>query len=211
MDRLQKQVTLEARILSLQEDASRELGLQWKWSGLPQQNSEETDGGTFHLGHGYTGSFQGILSALCQKGKAKVLATPRIVTVPGKEGKIFIGDHIPVVTEKVSNGTTTTSTEYVDAGIRLSYTPIVGPDGVITASVHTEVSTPTLISELHNYRITSRTADTNVRLREGETLVIGGLISDEEQKRLETIPLLSKLPLLGNLFTFRSRKKRALK
>lgn len=174
-------------------------------------NSEETDGGTFHLGHGYTGSFQGILSALCQKGKAKVLATPRIVTVPGKEGKIFIGDHIPVVTEKVSNGTTTTSTEYVDAGIRLSYTPIVGPDGVITASVHTEVSTPTLISELHNYRITSRTADTNVRLLEGETLVIGGLISDEEQKRLETIPLLSKLPLLGNLFTFRSRKKRALK
>ena len=146
MDRLQKQVTLEARILSLQEDASRELGLQWKWSGLPQQNSEETDGGTFHLGHGY-------------------------------------------------------------AGIRLSYTPIVGPDGVITASVHTEVSTPTLISELHNYRITSRTADTNVRLLEGETLVIGGLISDEEQKRLETIPLLSKLPLLGNLFTFRSRKK----
>ena len=111
MDRLQKQVTLEARILSLQEDASRELGLQWKWSGLPQQNSEETDGGTFHLGHGYTGSFQGILSALCQNGKAKVLATPRIVTVPGKEGKIFIGDHIPVVTEKVSNGTTTTSTE----------------------------------------------------------------------------------------------------
>lgn len=207
MDRLQKQVTLEARILSLQEDASRELGLQWKWSGLPHQNSEETDGGTFHLGHGYTGSFQGILSALCQKGKAKVLATPRIVTVPGKEGKIFIGDHIPVVTEKVSNGTTTTSTEYVDAGIRLSYTPIVGPDGVITASVHTEVSTPTLISELHNYRITSRTADTNVRLLEGETLVIGGLISDEEQKRLETIPLLSKLPLLGNLFTFRSRKK----
>ena len=144
------------------------IGPPWKWSGLPQQNSEETDGGTFHLGHGYTGSFQGILSALCQKGKAKVLATPRIVTVPGKEGKIFIGDHIPVVTEKVSNGTTTTSTEYVDAGIRLSYTPIVGPDGVITASVHTEVSTPTLISELHNYRITSRTADTNVRLLEGE-------------------------------------------
>ena len=78
---------------------------------------------------------------------------------------------------------------------------------MITASVHTEVSTPTLISELHNYRITSRTADTNVRLLEGETLVIGGLISDEEQKRLEAIPFLSKLPLLGNLFTFRSRKK----
>lgn len=52
---------------------------------------------------------------------------------------------------------------------------------MITSVVHTEVSTPTLISELKNYKITSRTADTTVRMRDGETLVIGGLINEEEQ------------------------------
>lgn len=164
-------------------------------------------GGRLHLGHSYGASFQARLSALCQEGKARVLATPRIITLPGREASIFIGDHIPVVTEKVTNSTTTSTTEYVDAGIRLSYTPYLSQDGLITAKVHTEVSTPTLIAELKNYRITSRTADTHVRLREKETLVIGGLISEQEQHRMEAIPLLSKLPLLGELFKFRSRSR----
>ena len=129
-----------------------------------------------------------------------MLATPSLITIPGKEASIFIGSHIPVVTEKHNNGESTYSTEYVDAGIKLTYTPVVSRDGYITSTVHTEVSTPTLISELKNYRINSRTADTNVRMRNGETLVIGGLISEEEQKQLQQIPFLSKIPLLGALF-----------
>ena len=209
LDRPTRQITLEARILSLGETASRELGLQWDWSPLPagKDQGEENMAGRIHLGHGYGANFQARLSALCQEGKAKVLATPRIITLPGREASIFIGDHIPVVTEKVTNSTTTSTTEYVDAGIRLSYTPYLSQDGLITAKVHTEVSTPTLIAELKNYRITSRTADTHVRLREKETLVIGGLISEQEQHRLEAIPLLSKLPLLGELFKFRSQSR----
>lgn len=209
LDRPTRQITLEARILSLGESASRELGLQWDWSALPEgrKKGEGGFGGRIHLGHGYGASFQARLSALCQEGKARVLATPRIITLPGREASIFIGDHIPVVTEKVTNSTTTSTTEYVDAGIRLSYTPYLSQDGLITAKVHTEVSTPTLIAELKNYRITSRTADTHVRLREKETLVIGGLISEQEQHRMEAIPLLSKLPLLGELFKFRSRSR----
>ena len=209
LDRPSRQITLEARILSLGESASQELGLQWDWSSLPdpKDHSHGTWGGTIHLGHGHQAGFHAKLNALCQEGKAKVLATPRIITLPGREASIFIGDHIPVVTEKVTNSTTTSTTEYVDAGIRLSYTPYLSQDGLITARVHTEVSTPTLIAELKNYRITSRTADTHVRLRERETLVIGGLISEQEQSRLEAIPLLSKLPLLGELFKFRSKSR----
>ncbi len=209
LDKPTKQITLQAKILSLQEEASKELGLRWDWSRIPYRDSggDEDYGGRIHLGHGYGARFQSTLSALCQQGKAKVLANPSIITLPGKEASIFIGDHIPVVTEKITNSTTSTTTEYVDAGIRLSYTPVLSQDGLITAKVHTEVSTPTLITEMKNYRITSRTADTNVRLREKETLVIGGLISEEEQKRLAEVPLLAKLPLLGELFKFRSRSK----
>lgn len=204
LDRPSRQITLEARILSLNEEASRELGLQWNWTTLPASGDTQDRGARIHLGHGYTAGLTATLSALCQQGKAKVLATPSIITLPGREASIFIGDHIPVVTEKVTNSTTTQTTEYVDAGIRLSYTPYLSRNGLITARVHTEVSTPTLITELKNYRITSRTADTQVRLREKETLVIGGLISEQEQKKLEAVPLLSKIPLLGELFKFRS-------
>ena len=214
-----QQVTLEAKIISISNEDSKNLGISWDWDKLPSpddssssgssssSSSDNKYGGIIHLGHGYQSRFQATLNALFTTGKAKILATPRIITIPGKEASIFIGDHIPVLTEKVSNGETTTSTEYVDAGIKLSYTPIVSNDGYITAVVHTEVSTPTLISELRNYRISSRTADTNVRMRNGETLIIGGLINEEESETLSKIPFISNIPILGELFKDRSKSK----
>ena len=218
LDTATQQVTLEAKILSIEKSEEKNLGLQWNWDTLPQyitngktsnakSDAGNTVSGSSHQGHLRLWSrshasfcYTATLNALITSGKAKVLATPSLITIPGKEASIFIGSHIPVVTEKHNNGESTYSTEYVDAGIKLTYTPVVSRDGYITSSVHTEVSTPTLISELKNYRINSRTADTNVRMRNGETLIIGGLISEEEQKQLQQIPFLSKLPLLGALF-----------
>lgn len=207
-------VTLEAKILAINKSEEKNLGIQWSWDSLPQyrneDNSTDTENKTGDTSKGHLRlwrqtraqfQFNATLNALITSGKAKVLATPSMITIPGKEASIFIGSHIPVVTEKHNNnGQSTYATEYVDAGIKLQYTPIVSRDGCITSSVHTEVSTPTLVSELKNYRINSRTADTNVRMRNGETLVIGGLISEEEQKQLQQIPFLSKIPLLGALF-----------
>ena len=225
LDKTTQQVTLEAKVLSISQSDEKNLGIQWNWDTLPQYNKEERDNAsspkngttnTADKGHlrlwrrtGAQFQFSATLNALITSGKAKVLATPSLITLPGKEASIFIGSHIPVVTEKHNNGESTYSTEYVDAGIKLKYTPIVSDDGYITSAVHTEVSTPTLISELKNYRINSRTADTNVRMRNGETLVIGGLISEEEQKQLQQIPFLSKIPLLGFLFKnhYRSKSK----
>lgn len=218
LDIASQQVTLEAKILSIEKSEEKNLGLQWNWDTLPQYISDRKNSDTgedtknetknsSHQGHlrlwnrsQASFCYTATLNALIASGKVKVLATPSLITVPGKEASIFIGSHIPVVTEKHNNGESTFSTEYVDAGIKLTYTPVVSRDGYITSSVHTEVSTPTLVSELKNYRINSRTADTNVRMRNGETLVIGGLISEEEQKQLQKIPFLSKIPLLGALF-----------
>lgn len=223
LDIATQQVTLEAKILCINKSDEKNLGIQWNWDSLPQYPDRNNDTksknstqdvnakGHLRLWHHTNAQFQfsATLNALITSGKAKVLATPSMITIPGKEASIFIGSHIPVVTEKHNNGQSTYSTEYVDAGIKLQYTPIVSRDGYITSTVHTEVSTPTLISEMKNYRINSRTADTNVRMRNGETLVIGGLISEEEQKQLQQIPFLSKIPLLGALFKnhYRSKSK----
>ena len=212
LDVATNQVTLEAKIIAISVEDEKNLGVTWDWTVLPQSedtgsSSSSKYGGIIDLSHGYTARFQATVNALITNGKAKILATPRIITIPGKAASIFIGDHIPVLTDKIENGTTTTTTSYVDAGIKLSYTPIVSDDGYITSVVHTEVSTPTLVSELKNYKITSRTADTNVRMRNGETLVIGGLINEEEQKSFKSIPFLSNIPLLGELFKSRSTTK----
>ncbi len=218
LDVATQQVTLEAKIIAVNREDSKNLGINWNWDKIPQNNNyyddndyensnDEDFGGVVHFGANYEFRFNAALNALFAKGKAKILATPRIITIPGKEASIFIGDHIPVTTEKIENSVTTNTTDYVDAGIKLQYTPIVSSDGMITSVVHTEVSTPTLISELKNYKITSRTADTTVRMRNGETLVIGGLINEEEQKRLQKVPFLSNIPLLGELFKNRTTSK----
>lgn len=217
LDVATQQVTLEAKIIAVNREDSKNLGISWNWDKIPQNSNYDGDddidsddenfGGVAHFGAEYEFRFNATLNALFANGKAKILATPRIITIPGREASIFIGDHIPVVTEKISNAVTTSSTDYVDAGIKLQYTPIVSSDGMITSIVHTEVSTPTLISEMKNYKITSRTADTTVRMRDGETLIIGGLINEEEQKRLQKVPFLSNIPLLGELFKNRTTNK----
>ncbi len=218
LDVATKQVTLEAKIIAVNQEDSKNLGVNWGWDKIPQtaetsSNDDDSDntneyGGNFKFWRGYSFKFNATLNALFAKGKAKILATPSIITIPGREASIFIGDHIPVQTEKHNSTGSYTTTEYLDAGIKLTYTPIVSTDGkMVTATVHTEVSTPTLVSEMKNYRITSRTADTNVRMLNGETLVIGGLINEEEQRNFQKVPLLANIPILGELFKNRSKRK----
>ncbi len=206
-----KQVTLEAKLIAVSNEHSKKLGLSWFWDDIPQASDSAesaTNKGSLKFSRNYAFRFNAALNALIADGKAKLLAKPKIIALPGKEAKIFIGDHIPVQTEKHGSDGTYISTEYLDAGIKLLFTPIISQDDtMITASVHTEISTPTLISELKNYRITSRTADTNVRLKNGETLIIGGLINEDEQNTLQKIPLLADLPFIGGLFKNTSRSK----
>ena len=217
LDKKVQQITLEAKVVSLNKEDSEALGVNWQWSQIPAQrksensNSEkqtdDTLGGVIRFGHNYEIRFAATLDALVSKGKANILATPKLTTLPGKEATIFIGDNIPVITEKIENGTTTQSTTFVDAGIKLKYIAQVTADNTVNAVVHTEVSTPTLVSELKNYKISTRQANTNVRLKNGETLIIGGLIGEEEIKNISKIPLLGDLPILGNLFKHTAMRK----
>lgn len=163
------------------------------------------DYGVIQFGRGPNGwpyefYYQAKISALISSGNAKILAKPKIVAINGKEAKILIGDRIPVLLEKTENGKTTSTIEYIDAGIKLNYTPRINADGQITAIVHTEVSTPTLVPEMKAYRVTTREAGTEVRMKDGETMVIGGLIGSEESGGKNKVPFLSEFPILGKLF-----------
>lgn len=140
------------------------------------------------------------LNVLVTDGKAKILARPNITTIQGHEAIINIGGDVPVPTQTVAENSTTNTVTYRQAGIILRCTPRVNSDGQITTEVHTEVSTPEFVTDLKAYRFNRRSADTIVRLRDGETMVIGGLISSEESRTMSKVPLLGDLPFFRMLF-----------
>ena len=206
-----RQVALEAKVISLTNDASRELGITWDWSPLPQYEGTRTYRGDSAIpgivqfgrgpeGHPFEWYYEAQLHALEQAGKAKVLSRPNITTLTGREAVIEIGSEVPVPEVETTSRSTTTSFTYHRAGIILRYTPYVSDDGRITAIVHTEVSSPVYVEDLKAYRFNKRSADTSVRLKDGETMVIGGLIGSEEAKSYRKIPLLGDIPVLGAFF-----------
>ncbi|MBQ7476520.1 MAG: type II secretion system protein GspD [Selenomonadaceae bacterium] len=229
-----KQVSLEARILAIDKNASKNLGIDWFWSALPQypernfetyrngagetlerttydRNFNDNTGyGILRFGRGPEGYpfefyYGAKINALVTDGKAKILSRPNVTTIQGHEAVINVGNRVPVPKVSTNNTSTTTEIQYLDAGIILKYTPRVNDDGTITATIHTEVSTPQYVEDLKAYRFNTRSADTIVTVRDGEPMIIGGLIGTEEEKSVSKIPFLGDLPLLGALF--RSHRK----
>ena len=224
LDVAPKQVSLEARVVAVSKQAAKELGIDWTWSSLPQYpRVQRNDGGGRERGErnpgmGETGTsgiirfgrgpeglpyelyYTAAIRALITDGRAKMLARPNITTVQGHEAVINIGTEVPVPRVVNSNSITTTGIEYREAGIILRYTPRVTADGSIAAHVYTEVSTPVFVEEIKAYRFQKRSADTTVLLRDGETMVIGGLIDSDESRSLAKIPFLGDIPVLGAFF-----------
>ena len=224
LDVAPQQVSLEARVIAISKQAAKELGVDWSWSSIPQYPKTErgTDGhwqvgerntgmggtntpGIIRFGRGPEGVpfefyYSAAIRALITDGRAKMLARPNITTVQGHEALINIGAEVPVPRTTTSNTVTTTGIDYREAGIILRYTPRVTEDGNIVARVHTEVSTPVYVEDLKAYRFQKRSADTTVRLKNGETMVIGGLIDSDESRSLSKIPFLGDLPILGAFF-----------
>ena len=147
-----------------------------------------------------------ILSALEQKGLSKTLSSPKVTTISSREAKILIGQKIPYTTTTVSLGQVTQQTDWIDVGIKLTVTPTINANQKITLEVHPEVSL--YIAQLAaGPEISTREAQTTVLVNNGETVVIGGLITDEDQKTYSQVPLLGDIPVLGAFFKRNQRSK----
>lgn len=175
-------------------------------------NDDENIPGVIRFGKGVDGYpyefyYAAKIDALISDGKANILARPNITTIQGKEAVINIGSEVPVPTVSTTNSTTTTSIKYREAGIILKCTPRVNEDGIITVKVHTEVSSPMYVEDMKAYRFQKRSADTIVRLKDGQTMVIGGLIGSDEAKQMSKVPFLGDIPILGNLFKHIQKSK----
>ncbi len=219
LDRELKQVSVEAKIIVIDKDASKKLGIDWYWSPIPQNSSMRRDNmdkanayGFVQFGRAFDNVrnefyFSADINALVSNGKARILSRPNVTTIQGREAVIYIGNEVPIEKSQTIDSTTTSSYEYKDAGIKLKYTPRVNADGTITAKLYTEVSTPDYDKNAGAYRFNTRTAETTVTVRDGEPMVIGGLIGAEESKAVSKIPFLGDLPILGALFRNNRKSK----
>lgn len=231
------QIRLEAQIIEINSDYTKNLGIQY-WSQTPGSNSN-SDSSTGNTNSGITvgtaGLFYGgedfssnrkhggwlgshvanvnvTLQALINEGKARILSRPSITTMSGKTANILIGGRIPI---PVSDGNGNVSIDWHEYGVKLNIEPVVDSEDKITSKVHAEVST---LDYSHGVKIDSfsvpgiatREAESEVNVRSGMTMAIGGLINSEDAKIVSKIPLLGDLPIIGRFFrhTSNTRDKR---
>ena len=147
------------------------------------------------------------LSAAAAEGKLKVLSDPKIATLNNQAANINVTTQIPYVTANViagGLGTQTQTVTYVTTGIQLSVTPTINADGRITLIINPNVSQPSVTvagnAATGAPAIDSRIAQTTVLVRDGETIVIGGLIHDSVTNQIAKVPILGDIPILGWLF-----------
>ncbi|MDH4226249.1 MAG: secretin and TonB N-terminal domain-containing protein [Deltaproteobacteria bacterium] len=148
----------------------------------------------------------GVINLKSKDGSTEILANPKIRVKNNAKAKIHIGERVPIITATVS-GTTDTRTEnvqYQDVGVKLNVEPTVRPNDEIDLKLGLEVSTlgEKTVTQSGSvvYQIGTRNVETILRLYDGETQVIGGLITDEERKGRIKIPGLGDIPLVGSLF-----------
>ena len=151
--------------------------------------------------------FQAMINAAVTDGVIKILAEPNVIAASGQKASFLSGGEIPVpiASSGVSGGTTVTI-EWKEFGIKVGFLPTIVDSNVINLKVSPEVSNLDYSNgvEISGFVIPAirvRKADTTVELKNGETLVIGGLIMEEETDVRTRIPLLGHIPLLGYLFS----------
>ncbi len=247
IDRVPKQVLIEAKLVEVSLDNSLDYGISWSGSAnksgsyIGAQDIKNTPtealggayavnsplggaaGGTgvnlpanlvygaFRLGKVASNyMFDAVITAAAKKGKAKVLSDPKVATLNNKEANINITTQVPYTTTETTASTPptlTTKVTYLTTGIVLKVTPTINPDGRISMKINPSISqvSPTITPVAGGAPgIDTRSADTNVIVRDGETIVIGGLISDTQAESVFKVPILGDIPLIGYLFKKKS-------
>ncbi len=153
-----------------------------------------------------------LLSLKQQDGATNLLANPRIRVKNREKASIHIGDRVPVITTTAAaaGSFVSQSVSYLDVGLKLEVEPLIYLDDDVGIKVGLEVSTITNTIQSANggaltYQIGTRTANTVLRMRDGETQILGGLINDEDRRSANRVPGLGELPVLGRLFSWTSR------
>ena len=222
LDMPEAEVMLEVQVIEIQRSKLMELGIKY-----PTQLTLSTTGAA----GGAAGAAALTLDSLLRLTKdqilstplsatadfrkevtaADILASPRIRARNREKAKILIGDRVPVITNAVTPTAggppvVTGSVQYIEVGLKLDVEPVIYRDNDVAIKLTLEVSS--IVKEVLNpssgtlaYQIGTRTASTLLQLKDGETQVLAGLITDDERRSSNRIPGLGDLPVIGRLFS----------
>ncbi len=223
LDTPERQVMIEARIVEVNSNYSRDLGVNWGLDfnnpghklgdaqlgvggdftvGLPAGGgSSSTEAG---LGTGITFGRIGIdqtvldlrISALESNGNAKVVSTPRVTTLNGEEATISQGTTIPYQT----SGADGPKTEFIAAELKLTVKPVINPDDSVILEILATNDSPSITAGASAPSIDTKKAETKVLVQDGETTVIGGIFINTKSESATGMPILMDIPMLGHLF-----------
>lgn len=223
-DQAPPEVMLEVEVLEVQRSRLLQLGVQFptKFSLTPIANTATTNA---NGGVGTTLTLADLLninkssltatidplSATVNRNVSDVrtLANPRVRVLNRETAKIVVGQKVPTITNTTTaQGFVAGSTQYLDVGLKLDATPVVSPDGEVTIKMSLEVSS--ILDRIQqkdgsvSYQLGTRSAETMLRLHDGENQVLAGLINDSQSASGSHIPGLGDIPVLGRLFGYHS-------
>lgn len=213
------EVMLEVEVLEVKRSRLRELGIRWpETMGLSLAGVARNVGSTGNANQLLLEDLRNInrgninmnlggttLNAKKEDSDSNILANPRIRVRNKEKAKIMIGDRVPVITTtSTATGFAADSVSYVDVGLKLDVEPNIYLDDEVAIKISLEVSN--LVKEVvsrsgtQSYQIGTRNASTVLRLKDGETQILAGLISDEERNVGNKVPGIGELPILNRLF-----------
>ncbi|HNV86716.1 MAG TPA: secretin N-terminal domain-containing protein [Candidatus Omnitrophota bacterium] len=233
LDVKQKGILLEVRILQVLVNPKYDYGIDWEkafWKNkhkslqnldfrgafpISSSVSTATNLGTvgkIAIGKITQDDFEAAINMLKQVDKTNVLANPRLMVMDRQEAKINIGDKIPYIqTTTTGTGNNVSISEeikWVDVGLQLMVTPVINDDGFVTMKIRPEISarTGTLVSPNKNEIpiVNTTFVESNVIVKDGVTVILGGLRRHDLNEKRMGLPFLMDIPLLGELFKSRS-------
>jgi type IV pilus assembly protein PilQ len=233
LDVVTPQVMIEARIVEADASFTRDIGIQWggdteststtktyllfggqtftaggqNWAvNLPPGTHTSGFGFTFGRVGGTTLNLDARLLAMETQGKGRTVSAPKIMTLNNKQATIKQGTSIPY--QKSEEGTV--SIEFAEANLQLTVTPHITPDNRIRMEINAKKDAPDWANAVAGTpAIDTKEADTELLINDGETIVIGGILESTDEWSESRVPFLSRIPLLGWLFTqkFKSKSK----
>jgi type II secretory pathway component GspD/PulD (secretin) len=225
-DKRSKEVFIEAKVVQVALSDEYRLGIDWNhlFQGIGPRLSLATKsappvlgvrGNPTALGEGYGtltyktiaagGDLKIVLDALKTVGDTKVLSNPHVAVMDGEEAALKVVRQEPYAEAQIESGTTNVIGEtfrFIDVGVSLSVRPRINDEGMISMSIKPEVSTVEgTYQARYSVPIVQKSyAETSVMIRDGETIIIAGMIEDAKSKRRASVPFLGRIPLVGVLF-----------
>lgn len=219
MDRAPLEVMIEATVaeITLKEGESLSTVLNFN-DGVPRIPSTsriESDGGILVSMIRDTGQFSASIQALADKSRVNILSSPRVVASSGKSAAISIGTQVPIITTQQTSpngqvgGTSSLlqDIQYRNTGVILNIEPTINSNRRVELAISQEVSEAQVnnVSNVQSPLILTRSINTSLSLDDAETVLLGGLISENFSNSENGIPVLKDIPLLGNLFKSSSK------